>query len=62
MVIVRVNFQNRISKNTTIAINFKNNNHGYPSIKKCHAKKCRTCPRLSTSNTVRVTFNGRKFS
>ena len=58
----RLNLQNRLSKNTTIANVFNNKNRGYPSIDKCHAKKWLTCPRLSTNNTVRSTFNGRTFS
>ena len=35
----RLNLQNRLSKNTTIANIFNNKNRGYPSIDKCHAKK-----------------------
>ena len=35
----RLNLQNRLSKNTTIANMFNNKNRGYPSIDKCHAKK-----------------------
>ena len=59
---MRLNLQNRLSKNITIANVFKNKNRGYPSIDKCHANKWLTCPRLSTKTTVRSTVNGRNFS
>ena len=58
----RVNLQNRLSKNTTIANIFNNKSRGYPSIDKCYANKCKTCPRLSTKTTVRSNVNGRTFS
>ena len=58
----RLNLQNRLSKNTTIANSFNNKNRGYPSIDKCHAKKLLTCARISTNNTAKSTFNGSTFS